>query len=166
MKFKNDNPSTHFVHYALKASAGEVKDLRRREKAAFQHLTSTGEPMLLMWSLVSTLREARRHARALNIINAWAKGRPFSSAERYRYGERSLLVIQAKAGKLADQIYGDCVQKMRHQQDAITSARKILHARHFDPFLDKKFEAWVEATPVSEEFLDRLIAKKRRKQAA
>jgi hypothetical protein len=134
MKFKNDNRFTHFVHYALKASADEIRDLKRREANERAHLQKRGERFLPSYSVLRANWEARRYARALNILNAWAKGRPFSSAERYRYKEPKLNEVLVKAkgrvpGANADRIYGICRKRWADQQAAITVAEHILRAR-------------------------------------
>jgi hypothetical protein len=173
MTFKNDNRFTHFVHFALKASADEIRDLKRREANERAHMLQQGERFLPSYSLWRAHHEASRYARAMNIINAWAKGRPFSSAERYRYKEPKLSEVLAKArgydkpGANADRIYGICRERWADQQAAITVVEHILRARVPHREWDiNHFKKWVAETPESEELVDRLISKVRHRQAA
>lgn len=157
MKFTKIDPVAHFVSYALKSSAEAGKDLARREHRAKAQSRAEGRQYIPPFHLSRAIDKAGTYARALNLLNAFVKKRPFHSVERYRYPSKDLTGASyealystcAKAGhpRLAPAIYGRIRERSKSQEEAIQLA-DVLYRRNGWNFGD--FMKWVDAAPVDD----------------
>jgi hypothetical protein len=157
MKFTNICSAAHFVSYALKGSAEAGKDLARRECRAKVQCRAKGEEYRRPSGLARAMDKAGTYARALGLLNAFLKERPFHSVEHYRYPQvglpgaayEALYVACAKAGRpsLAPAIHGRLHDRRKRQEEAIQLA-DALYRQH--GWKDGEFMKWVNAAPVDD----------------